>query len=108
MIVSESRDAGAHRAVLVLEYADRLDRLHHVRRRDRLARARRIVDPIDRREFALLALVSIPLWLVFEFYNLFIDNWYYVGLPGEHRCCDTSATPGRSRRSGRRSSKARS
>jgi hypothetical protein len=32
-------------------------------------------------EFVLLALVSIPLWLVFEFYNLFIDNWYYVGLP---------------------------
>jgi hypothetical protein len=33
------------------------------------------------REFAFLALVSIPLWLVFEFFNLFIDNWYYVGLP---------------------------
>ena len=33
------------------------------------------------REFALLALVSIPLWLVFEFYNLVIDNWHYVGLP---------------------------
>jgi hypothetical protein len=33
------------------------------------------------REFAFLALVSIPLWLVFEFYNRFIDNWYYVGLP---------------------------
>ena len=33
------------------------------------------------REFAFLALVSIPLWLVFEFYNLFIDNWFYVGLP---------------------------
>ena len=28
-----------------------------------------------------LALVSIPLWLVFEFYNLFIENWYYTGLP---------------------------
>jgi hypothetical protein len=33
------------------------------------------------REFAWLALASIPLWLVFEFYNLFIRNWYYVGLP---------------------------
>jgi hypothetical protein len=33
------------------------------------------------REFAFLTLVSIPLWLVFEFYNGFIDNWYYVGLP---------------------------
>ena len=32
-------------------------------------------------EFAFLALVSIPLWLVFEFYNLFIENWYYTGLP---------------------------
>jgi hypothetical protein len=33
------------------------------------------------REFAFLALVSIPLWLVFEFFNLYIENWYYVGLP---------------------------
>ena len=33
------------------------------------------------REFAALALLSIPLWLVFEFYNLYIDNWHYVGLP---------------------------
>jgi hypothetical protein len=33
------------------------------------------------REFIFLALVSIPLWLVFEFYNLYIENWYYTGLP---------------------------
>jgi hypothetical protein len=33
------------------------------------------------REFVWLALVSIPLWLVFEFFNLYIRNWYYVGLP---------------------------
>jgi hypothetical protein len=33
------------------------------------------------REFAVLALASIPLWLVFEFYNLFLHNWHYVGLP---------------------------
>jgi len=33
------------------------------------------------REFAFLALVSIPLWLVFEFFNLYLDNWHYVGLP---------------------------
>ena len=33
------------------------------------------------REFVLLAIASIPLWLVFEFYNLYIDNWYYDGLP---------------------------
>jgi hypothetical protein len=33
------------------------------------------------REFALLALASIPLWLVFEGYNQFLHNWYYTGLP---------------------------
>jgi hypothetical protein len=33
------------------------------------------------REFVWLALASIPLWLVFEFYNRFIRNWHYVGLP---------------------------
>jgi len=32
-------------------------------------------------EFALLALVSIPLWVIFEGFNLIIDNWYYTGLP---------------------------
>jgi hypothetical protein len=32
------------------------------------------------REFALLAAVSIPLWIVFEGYNLVINNWYYSGL----------------------------
>ena len=35
----------------------------------------------SRAEFAFLALVSIPLWLVFEYYNLFIRNWYYINLP---------------------------
>jgi hypothetical protein len=33
------------------------------------------------REFAGLALVSIPLWIVFEGYNRVIANWYYTGLP---------------------------
>jgi hypothetical protein len=33
------------------------------------------------REFAWLALASIPLWLVFEFYNLYLNNWNYTGLP---------------------------
>lgn len=33
-------------------------------------------------EFLLLSAVSIPLWLVFEFYNLFLHNWSYSGLPG--------------------------
>lgn len=32
-------------------------------------------------EFAFLAVVSIPLWLVFEFYNGFIENWHYINLP---------------------------
>jgi hypothetical protein len=35
----------------------------------------------NRREFFLLALVSIPLWLVFEGYNLLIHNWHYINLP---------------------------
>jgi hypothetical protein len=34
-----------------------------------------------RREFTFLAILSIPLWLVFEFYNLFIRNWHYSNLP---------------------------
>ncbi|MEJ2007099.1 MAG: hypothetical protein P8Z30_02915 [Acidobacteriota bacterium] len=33
------------------------------------------------REFFLLALASIPLWLIFEAYNLRMQNWTYVGLP---------------------------
>jgi hypothetical protein len=35
----------------------------------------------NRGEFFFLALVSIPLWVVFEGYNLLITNWYYVNLP---------------------------
>jgi len=33
------------------------------------------------REFAALAVLSIPLWIVFEGFNLVIRNWYYTGLP---------------------------
>ena len=33
------------------------------------------------REFLWLALASVPLWIVFEGYNLVISNWYYTGLP---------------------------
>ncbi len=33
------------------------------------------------REFAALAVLSIPLWVVFEGFNQIIDNWYYTGLP---------------------------
>lgn len=35
----------------------------------------------DPAEFAWLALCSIPLWLVFEAYNLRLANWLYIGLP---------------------------
>ena len=34
------------------------------------------------REFAWVAALSIPLWLVFEAYNLRLGNWVYIGLPG--------------------------
>jgi len=33
------------------------------------------------RDFFFLALASIPLWLIFEAYNLRMQNWTYVGLP---------------------------
>jgi len=33
------------------------------------------------RRYALVALLSIPLWLVFEAYNLRLENWTYVGVP---------------------------
>lgn len=33
------------------------------------------------RGFFLLAFASIPLWLIFEAYNLRMQNWTYVGLP---------------------------
>ncbi len=35
----------------------------------------------NRREFFFLAAVSIPLWVVFEGYNLLIRTWYYINLP---------------------------
>ena len=31
--------------------------------------------------FARLAFLSIPLWLIFEAYNLRLQNWTYIGLP---------------------------
>jgi len=33
------------------------------------------------RQFLSLAFWSVPLWLVFEAYNLRMENWSYVGLP---------------------------
>ncbi len=35
----------------------------------------------DPREFAALAALSLPLWLIFEGYNLRLGNWAYTGLP---------------------------
>ena len=35
------------------------------------------------REFIFLLPLSIGFWLVFEFYNLYLQNWHYVGLPEE-------------------------
>ncbi len=32
-------------------------------------------------EFARVAALSLPLWLIFEAYNLRLENWRYVGLP---------------------------
>ena len=34
-----------------------------------------------RKEFFLLLPISVVLWLVFEFYNIFLDNWHYINLP---------------------------
>ncbi len=33
------------------------------------------------RQFAQIAALSIPLWVIFEVYNLRLQNWTYVGLP---------------------------
>jgi hypothetical protein len=33
------------------------------------------------RQFAGVALLSIPLWLIFEAYNLRLQNWTYTGVP---------------------------
>ena len=33
------------------------------------------------REFAIMAALSVPLWLIFEAYNLRLQNWEYIGVP---------------------------
>lgn len=45
------------------------------------ARRRQEVSRHGPRELGMMALISIPLWLIFEAYNLRLDNWTYVGLP---------------------------
>src|SRR5690348_12835990 len=37
----------------------------------------------DLRGFLWLSLLSIPLWIIFEVYNLRLENWTYVGVPGQ-------------------------
>jgi hypothetical protein len=34
-----------------------------------------------RKEFFVMLPISVALWLIFEFYNIFLDNWRYVNLP---------------------------
>lgn len=34
-----------------------------------------------RKEFFLILPISVAFWLIFEFYNLFLDNWHYINLP---------------------------
>jgi hypothetical protein len=41
-----------------------------------------------RREFPLLVLLSVAVWLVFEAYNLHMHNWEYAGLPADPRVRD--------------------
>lgn len=50
---------------------------------DGLVRARRGSSWLTQAngEFVFLTLMSIPLWLIFEAYNLLIRNWHYVNLP---------------------------
>ncbi|HEV2731324.1 MAG TPA: hypothetical protein VGV15_14940, partial [Terriglobales bacterium] len=33
------------------------------------------------RKFVSIAVLSIPLWLIFEAYNLRLQNWSYIGVP---------------------------
>jgi hypothetical protein len=35
----------------------------------------------ETRQFLKVALLSVPLWLIFEAYNLRLGNWTYVGVP---------------------------
>ncbi len=37
--------------------------------------------PSRARDFMLLFPLSIGLWLIFEFYNFYMQNWHYIGLP---------------------------
>lgn len=41
----------------------------------------RLSETATRREFIFIAVLSVPLWAIFEIYNLRLENWTYVGLP---------------------------
>lgn len=41
----------------------------------------RMSEPAARRELILITVLSVPLWVIFEIYNLKLENWTYVGLP---------------------------
>jgi len=43
-----------------------------------------------RREFPLLVLLSIGVWLIFEAYNFHLKNWYYDGVPANPYLRDLS------------------
>ncbi|MBD3167972.1 MAG: hypothetical protein GF307_00720 [candidate division Zixibacteria bacterium] len=51
-----------------------LDGINHLFRKRSL-----IID--DTANFLWMLPISIGLWYVFEFYNLFLDNWHYINLP---------------------------
>jgi len=51
-----------------------VDSLIYMRKGESLIRTRT-------KEFVLMLPLSIAFWLIFEFYNLFIENWHYVHLP---------------------------
>ena len=64
-----------------MAHADRVDRVHPAF--DGIIYKQRGSSWLttNRREFFFLAVVSIPLWVVFEGYNLLIRNWHYINLP---------------------------
>ncbi|MGH9692235.1 MAG: hypothetical protein ACRD4C_14350 [Candidatus Acidiferrales bacterium] len=69
-----------------------------------VSRRRALRDIFHADRVARMALISIPLWLIFEGYNLRLRNWIYTACPPDGRA-HCWATDGRSRRSHRLFSK---
>ena len=101
-------DARADRAVLVVEHADRVDRLHPLRRRGRLPRARRLVAPLRAARVRAARARLDPAVAGLRGLQPRDPRTGTTSACPRTRRCATSATPGRSRPSGRRSSRARS